>query len=56
MNINVDAFPQMGIFTFTQIGIVIVTVLKQILMIWLMIKGTQIANIYIKNNKDKPIE
>ncbi len=56
MNINVDAFPQMGIFTFTQIGIVIVTVLKQILMIWLMIKGIQIANIYIKNNKDKPIE
>lgn len=54
MNISTNAMPGMigilGTLSF------VLAFLKQALLIFLMFKGIQVANLYLKNNKDKPIE
>lgn len=51
MGIKVNAFPDMmGLISITAF---ILSAIKYVLLVYLIIKGIQAANIYINNNKDK---
>ena len=42
----------MGLYQFVGIFSVVLGIVKELLIIFLLFRGIQIANIYLKNNKD----
>ena len=55
MNVNVNPGPSMTLFSIIQILTIILSIAKEVLMIFLLYKGIKVANVYInKNNKMEP--
>ncbi|MCF6462578.1 hypothetical protein [Clostridium sp. Cult1] len=55
MNVNVNPSPSMTLFSIIQILTIILSIAKEVLMIFLLYKGIKVANVYInKNNKMEP--
>lgn len=55
MNVNVNPSPSMTLFSIIQILTIVLSIVKEVLMIFLLYKGIKVANVYInKNNKMKP--
>lgn len=55
MNVNVNPSPSMTLFSIIQILTIVLSIAKEVLMIFLLYKGIKVANVYInKNNKMEP--
>ncbi|HSH37106.1 hypothetical protein [Schnuerera sp.] len=55
MNVNVNPSPSMTLFSIIQILTIVLSIVKEVLMIFLLYKGIKVANVYInKNNKMEP--
>ncbi|CCQ92812.1 hypothetical protein CULT_110050 [[Clostridium] ultunense Esp] len=52
MNVNVNPSSGMALLSIIQILTIIIGIAKEVLMIFLLFKGIQVANVYLMKNKD----
>ena len=50
---NINASPGMGLFSVIQVLTIVLGIAKELLTIFLLFKGIQVASIYIKNNRNE---
>ena len=55
MNVNAN-MTGMGLYSFIGILSVVLGIVKELLIIFLLIRGIQVTNVYLKKNKEEPIE
>lgn len=52
MNVNVNPSSGMALLSIIQILTIIIGIAKEVLMIFFLYKGIQVANVYLKKNRD----